>query len=177
MQKTHPATWSEKDLLDACKITFSRASGPGGQNRNKVETSVELEFANSGIHAHASERRTQIENRKVALMRLRCKLAVAYEMNPADASATLASNEREPSELWLRYCQKGLVNISENNDEWPSLLAELMSALRAVDWDLAQAAERLQTSSSQLFKTLRKYPPAALRLNEERKKRGKKELS
>lgn len=30
--------------MDALKITYSRSSGPGGQNVNKVDTKVDLRF-------------------------------------------------------------------------------------------------------------------------------------
>ena len=104
MNENHPAGWSDDELLSHCKLTFSRASGPGGQNRNKVETSVQVEFVPAGIIAHASERRTQNENRKVAIQRLRCKLAVEYQrthelVKPAELAA---SGSIEPLQLRCR---------------------------------------------------------------------------
>lgn len=173
MNENHPAGWSDDELLSHCKLTFSRASGPGGQNRNKVETSVQVEFVPAGIIAHASERRTQNENRKVAIQRLRCKLAVEYQrthelVTPAKLAA---------SELWNRYCLNGRVNISDSNTDWPALLAELMNTLKQKDWELSLVAEGLATSSSQLVKLLKKYPPALSRLNGERKLREQRPLT
>ena len=173
MNQTHPAGWSEDELLSHCKLTFSRASGPGGQNRNKVETSVQVEFVSAGIIAQASERRTQNENRKVAIQRLRCKLAVEHQ-------PTYELMQHVPltaSELWNRYCINGRMNISDSNTDWPVLLAELMNFLEQKDWNLSLVAEGLATSSSRLVKLLKKYPPALSRLNGERKLREQRPLT
>jgi protein subunit release factor B len=57
-----------------CDIEFSRASGPGGQHRNKTETAVRVIHRPSGVVAIASERRSQSRNRTLALKRLAAKL-------------------------------------------------------------------------------------------------------
>ena len=168
----HPACWPEDQLLAKCRLTFSRASGPGGQNRNKVETSVQIEYVPAGIIAAASERRTQNENRKVAVQRLRCKLAV--EIRPALELVAMnrSSNTRAVTETWKRYCRDGRIDIAESNHEWPSILAEIIGVLCGFEWSIGGAATALGTSSSQLVKVLKKYPPAFLLLNRERKLRG-----
>ena len=163
---SHPATWPEEQLLSHCKLAFSRASGPGGQNRNKVETSVQIEYLPNQIIAAASERRTQNENRKVALQRLRCKLAVEVR----------APSQEKKSETWNAYCRDGRIDIAESNYLWPAVLAELIDALSSCDWNLSMAASSLETSSSQIVKVLKKYPPAFSLLNQERKLRGQKSL-
>ncbi len=56
----------EQDL----EITFFRASGPGGQHRNTRETGVRIRHLPTGIVVTATERRSQAENRRVALERL-----------------------------------------------------------------------------------------------------------
>jgi len=64
-------------LLRACVLRRGRTRGPGGQNRNKVETAVYLLHRPTGVAAAATERRSQAENLRVALFRLRLQLAVA----------------------------------------------------------------------------------------------------
>ena len=67
----HPAAISPEVLLRQCVESRTRRSGPGGQHRNKVETAVVLRHEPTGVTAEASERRSQAENRIVALARLR----------------------------------------------------------------------------------------------------------
>ena len=60
----------EKEVV----LQFFRASGPGGQHRNKVETAVRMTHPPSGIVVTATEGRSQARNRAVAFRRLLDKL-------------------------------------------------------------------------------------------------------
>ncbi len=63
-----------KDLARDCEMTFTRASGPGGQHRNKTETAVRVVHLPTGTVAMATEERSQSRNRDRAFERLREKL-------------------------------------------------------------------------------------------------------
>jgi protein subunit release factor B len=53
-----------------CDITAYRSSGPGGQKKNKTESSVRVKHLPSGITRIATESRSQGRNRQLALERV-----------------------------------------------------------------------------------------------------------
>lgn len=59
--------------------TTTRGSGPGGQNRNKVETAVVVRHALSGITVRCETERSQFRNRELALRILEAKLRDLHE--------------------------------------------------------------------------------------------------
>lgn len=64
--------WDLKDV----KLETTRASGPGGQNVNKVETAVRGTHLPSGLQVLAMDSRSQLENKKLCLARLEAKVMV-----------------------------------------------------------------------------------------------------
>ncbi|KAB0667366.1 peptide chain release factor-like protein [Oryzomonas japonica] len=55
-------------------VEFYRGSGPGGQHRNVTDSAVRIRHLPTGIVAQASESRSQLQNREVAMERLRVAL-------------------------------------------------------------------------------------------------------
>ncbi|TMA26589.1 MAG: peptide chain release factor-like protein [Deltaproteobacteria bacterium] len=61
-------------LLAQCEVQAHRASGPGGQHRNKAETAVRLVHVPSGVTVEGKDERSRTQNLRIALARLREKL-------------------------------------------------------------------------------------------------------
>jgi protein subunit release factor B len=75
MNSTHPKYDTDLDTLKRQVIVETyRSSGPGGQRKNKTETSVRLKHLPSGTTVVATEHRSQVQNRELAFERLRRRL-------------------------------------------------------------------------------------------------------
>ena len=171
-RSVHPAALDPEALASECEFRATRRSGPGGQNRNKVETAVVLTHQPTGIRAEASERRTQGENRRAALARLRIELALAVRrpIERADGEASV------PGALWRARCRGGRIAINPAHEDFPALLAEALDVLDAMDDDPRAASEVLGCSATQLVKLLKEEPRALARLNERRRQAGRHPL-
>ena len=164
----HPASLGEDALLEQCGAVKGRSGGPGGQHRNKVETKVTLTHEPTGVAASAGERRSAIENARVAMRRLRLALAVEARAPVPDGDARSA--------LWRSRCRGGKISCNPEHWDYAAMLAEAMDMLAACRWEPSRAALRLECTPSQLVKLLKDHPPALSRFNAERMGKGKHTL-
>lgn len=165
VEAPHPATVPEEELLKQCEITFGRSAGPGGQHRNKVSTAVGLTHRPTGVQSYASERRRQVENRRMALRRMRLKLAI-------ETRVRVHPREYRSSELWESRRQGRQISINPGHKDYPALLAEALDVVVARRFDVAGAAGMLGISMSQLAKLVRHDKHAFALVNEGRVKQG-----
>ncbi len=77
---------SDRELLRQCEVHTYRASGPGGQKRNKTDSAVRLHHGPTGLIVTAAESRSQHENKARALKRLRQAMALELR-RPVDLAA------------------------------------------------------------------------------------------
>ena len=145
-----------------------RRSGPGGQHRNKVETAVVIRHVPTAVRGEASERRSQEENRRAALFRLRTNLALTVRLR--------RPVESEPSSLWRGRCRDGRLSVRADHPDFPSLLAEALDVLGDCETDMKTAAAALHVTSSQLAKFLRIEPRAMKQVNDRRRELGLRPL-
>ena len=164
----HPAALDPKAIANECDMKFTRRSGPGGQNRNKVETAVVLLHRPTGIGAEASERRTQGENLKAATFRLRVNLALQIRRPFTQGD--------HPSALWKSRCHGGRIVLSPEHDDFPAILAEALDVLESRAMDVKAASEVLGCSATQLTRLLKGEPRALMKLNEARVRAGLRPL-
>ncbi len=166
LHPAHPAGLPPDILHARCQETRTRRSGPGGQHRNKVETAIVLFDPQTEISAEASERRSQADNRRMAIFRLRLNLALGFRLKPLPLDA--------PSELWTARCHNGRISINPSHDDFPALLAEALDRIVACDWDVSAAAEQLHATTSQIVRLLKHEPRAMTLVNRERSLRERR---
>lgn len=164
----HPATLTIDALLADCSIKRTRASGPGGQHRNKVETAIVITHTPTGIVGQASENRSQNKNRESAIVRLRINLALAIrsEIRP----------DSTPSERWHSRIRSNRISVNLKHEDYPALLAEAIDAVVGSELDVSMAAGKLSISSSQLVKFLKTTPACFEMVNRQRHAAGLKRL-
>ncbi len=160
----HPAALDVETLLKDCTISRGRASGPGGQHRNKVETHITVVHNPSGIDAQAGERRLAKENQSVAIRRLRLKLAMEIRIEVPAGEIR--------SQLWKSRCIKNRIVCNPKHADYPSLLAEALDVIEACGFDLKKASARLECSTTQLIRLIGDHRPALEQLNQSREDRG-----
>lgn len=165
---THPSCWSEERLLAECSVRRGRDGGPGGQHRNKVETAVELRHLPTGISSYASERRSQEQNRRVAITRLRIELAVRLRC--------VRSPIVEPTPMWMERCRHGKISCNDEHVDFAAMLAEALDAIDAKEFDVRRAAAALGCSSTQLIRFVGRVPEALGIVNSNREARGLRKL-
>lgn len=172
------ATWSRLDedrLLAQCEVDTYRASGPGGQKRNKTSSAVRLRHIPTGLIVIAEESRSQHDNKAMALRRLRQGLflhlrdAIPQEARTPEAIAAI------PDYAAARG-KDGRLHLSARNPLfWPAV-GVILDVLTACEARVSDAAELLGSSTGNLIDFLQTDPKVWQEANRVRAVFGHKPL-
>lgn len=77
------------------EFTAYQASGPGGQHRNRTFSAIRAKHLPTGIVVTASDSRSQLRNRKIALDRLRERLIEHFHEDPPRVPTKKSRSTRE----------------------------------------------------------------------------------
>jgi len=137
---------SDSQLLAGCDVHTYRASGPGGQNRNKVETAVRIRHRPSGITVTATESRSQAENRARALRRLRQALVLGVRSE--------IDGDGIPPAIAAIVDKNGRLAVGRRDARYLPAAGALLDLLQAEKGSVRDTAARVGVSSGNLSRFL-----------------------
>jgi RF-1 domain len=162
------STWtslSDDQLLAQCEVDTYRASGPGGQKRNKTSSAVRLRHPPSGLLVIAEESRSQYENKAKALRRLRKALYL-------ELRAPIALHP----DLTQALDSSGRLHLSAKDPRfWPTA-GIVLDVLAALEARVADVAAMLGISTGNLIDFLQTDPKVWQVANQLRSRAGLKPL-
>lgn len=146
----------DEALLRQCRQETYRASGPGGQHRNKTDSAVRLSLFDGQILASCADHRSQHRNRVEALRRLRLTLALELRCALAEDLST---------EVWT-----GSWALGRKDCRYAEFIAYVLDVLAHHDWAVGIAAAGLGVSTGKLIRVLAQNPQAWNVVNQARTK-------
>jgi len=155
---------SDRRLLEQCDVDTYRASGPGGQKRNKTSSAVRLRHGPTGLIVIAEESRSQHENRARALRRLRRRLFLKLREPFVPNGETLQAVATHRLKL-----------SSKDERFWP-MVGLALDALFVHDGRVSEAAAALGVTTGCLVDFLNTDEAVWQQANEIRQQFGQKSL-
>jgi hypothetical protein len=172
------ATWTsltDEQLLAQCAVDTYRASGPGGQKRNKTSSAVRIRHGPSGLLVIAEESRSQHENRARALRRLREALYLKLREDLPDGGLAPEALAARP-ELRAARNGEGRLDVGRKDARfWPAA-GLVLDVLQALEARVAEAAAALGVSTGNLIDFLQTSPKLWEQVNQLRARFGHKTL-
>ena len=139
---------TDAELLRECRQDMYKASGPGGQHRNKVTTALRLRHEAAGVQVQAEEGRSLAENRRRAVHRIRERIAIEVRAPFDPAAADL------PLEFKRYVSADGRLAVNPGNPDYALVVATALDALAEAGGSYAAAASALGVTTSQLTRFL-----------------------
>jgi hypothetical protein len=142
---------SDSQLLAECEIDLYRASGPGGQKRNKTSSAVRLRHIPTGLIVTAVESRSQHENKARAVRRLRQAIALT-QRNPLD-------KQSPPPEFYAGALGRDpSLHVNLRHPHYLLIIQHVLDVLHLHGAAVSEAASALRISTGQLIRFLKDDP-------------------
>lgn len=166
---------TDAQLLAQCEVDTYRASGPGGQKRNKTSSAVRLRHLPSGLILIAEESRSQHENKAKALQRLRRALFLELR-TPMDADRIATESLAVDPIVAQAKNEEGRLDLGKKDPRfWPTV-GVVLDVVAALEGKISEAAERLGTTTGNLIAFLETHDKVFQAVNELRRRFGLKPL-
>lgn len=170
--------WTSLDdtaLRAQCAVDTYRASGPGGQKRNKTSSAVRLRHLPSGLIVIAEESRSQHENRARALRRLRQALYLKLR-EPLQAEQLQPGSLAEAQPLQGTRDRSGRLRLGLKDPRFWPVAGLALDVLEAVAGRVSDAAAILGVTTANLVEFLGMEPKLWQEANQLRERFGQKAL-
>ncbi len=155
MEKYSLLALTDDQLKGLCRVKACVGTGNGGQKRNKTSSAIQLTHEATGISMEDDTTRSQHQNLRHALRKMRWELAVTLVPSPGELPPSVP-----------------LIPIPKASTPRYSLwLGKVFDALRRGEFQLAPAAADLGCTASQLGRLLGRDPFAWQKLSQERQRR------
>ncbi len=159
---------SDDALIAQCEVDRYRASGPGGQHRNKTESAVRLRHKLTGVSAIGEDSRSQSENKLHAVRRLRAALALQVREPATAISPRLAA--------FVAAGTQPLGAKTRQTGEFWAAVGELLDLLVANGLEIGTTAQQLGITTGALSKLLLHDEHVARAINDLRRAKGMRPL-
>ena len=159
---------SDDALIAQCEVDRYRASGAGGQHRNKTDSAVRLRHKLTGISAIGEDSRSQSENKLHAVRRLRSALALQVREPVTSISPRLSAF------VAAGTAPQG-VKTRLTGEYWAAI-GELLDLLVANNLEIATTAQQLGITTGAMSKLLLHDEQVGRVVNDLRRAKGMRPL-
>ena len=149
MSRSNYVRLTDAELISQCDVDTYRASGPGGQKRNKTSSAVRLRHSPTGLLVIAEESRSQHENKAKAVKRLRRTLYLTLREPPDANHPDLNSAKSAEGRL--------MVPSARDPRFWPAAAA-MLDLLVGTNAQVSTAAELIGTTTANVISFLELDP-------------------
>ena len=164
---------NDAQLLAQCEVDTYRASGPGGQKRNKTSSAVRIRHLPSALIVIAEESRSQHDNRVKAIKRLR----QAFYLKLRESISTEGlSSVSQHAELASVRSLSGKLEVGRRDERFWPVVGLILDVLEATEARVSETAAALGISTGHLIDFLETEAKVWEQANQLRQSFGHKPL-